>query len=166
MYHIENGSIGRLFVTPPTFWNWQKNRKNVEIHPPLSKCFRHRCMFYCLYSAFLEFRHRCMFYCLYSAFLEFRHRCMFYCLYSAFLEFRHRCMFYCLYSAFLEFRHRCMFYCLYSAFLEFRHRCMFYCLYSAFLEFLAKIITKVVNCYISKNITLYWEDIGNHYVLV
>ena len=38
----KNGSIGRLFVTPPTFWNWQKIRKNVEIHPPLSKCFRHR----------------------------------------------------------------------------------------------------------------------------
>ena len=35
----KNGSIGRLFVTPPTFRNWQKNRKNVEIHPHFQSAF-------------------------------------------------------------------------------------------------------------------------------
>ena len=41
----KNESIGRLFVTPPLSEIGKKNRKNVEIHPPLSKCFRHRCLY-------------------------------------------------------------------------------------------------------------------------
>ena len=31
------------FLLHPHFLKLAKNRKNVETHPPLSKCFRHRC---------------------------------------------------------------------------------------------------------------------------
>ena len=35
----KNGSIGRLFVTPPHFLKLAKNRKNVEIHPHFQSAF-------------------------------------------------------------------------------------------------------------------------------
>ena len=35
----KNGSIGRIFVTPPVSEIGKKNRKNVEIHPHFQSAF-------------------------------------------------------------------------------------------------------------------------------